>query len=105
MALQNSEVETRTASGDESVAPFSLEDVNEAIIATYEEEFHDLVEDGYLSIRRWAAQWGVAERTVRRKMALLLKAGLADIRETTAINLAGQRYMKPVYKILIKKEG
>jgi Fic family protein len=104
MALQNSEVETRSASGNESVAPFTLEDVNKALAASHEEERRELAEDGFLTTQEWAAMWDKTERTAQRKLGQLRAIGLLETREVVRIGLAGQRCVTPVYKILIEKE-
>lgn len=104
MALQNSETETRGASGNESVAPFTLEDVNEAIADIRAGEVERLAEEGYLTALAWAAMWGVTERTVQRKMRVLAQKKLVDIKFVSEPNAAGRIYNKPVYKILIEKE-
>lgn len=104
MALQNHEGERRAATGTETVAPFTLQDINAALAASHEDRTEGLVREGYLSAQQWADLWKVTVRTAQRKLAELDRAALLDTEYAVFTCLGKVRREKPVYKILIKKK-
>jgi hypothetical protein len=98
MASQNSEVERRTASSSEGVVDWiTLEEVDALIRKASGEPNTDT--EGFLTSLEWSQLWGIHERTAQRKLAVLKRAGKAEVCQVTRYNVLNHPYKCPGYRV------
>lgn len=97
MGMEDTEVQTGKATGHQSLAEMTLEDI-ERLVWDVEPEVYE----GFLTSKELMQAWGTSRRSAQRRLTKLNEAGLLGFKQVPRKDLRGRHYWCTGYKLIGK---
>ena len=95
MVVEDTEVQTGKATGHQSLAEITIEDIERLVRNVKPEEY-----EGFLTSKELAQTWGMSTRAVQRRLTKLNDVGLLGLKQVPRRDIQGRRYWCTGYKLI-----